>query len=337
MKGTKELRYYVMLALYFPILLYAFSTFDLSEETFAVQGIEPLIVGEQTVVLGQPFQARAFLVISEGQGQELEGSEQLEVVGDSVFQMATGQLLEEDENEKTVAYSGTFRFQQLGGSVESFPVEGAFKVRRPEIIAAAEATQTLYRQCRNSIRIDVPGLEDRTLRLQTGGSSVTGRTLTLSPGGEQVGVRVFLADSARGDVYLGSKQFAVIDPPRPEIQVLNAGREISNGQNIPKQRAVLEFQVQPDEEFKRRFPQDARYSIGRATVYLRKGLVASQEVGTFNLDGGKTLQLTRVLRDAQPGDRLLIRLERVVRINHAGSAIPVPFSEASRTFGFTVS
>ena len=31
MSKAKELRYYVMLALYFPILLYAVSTFDISE------------------------------------------------------------------------------------------------------------------------------------------------------------------------------------------------------------------------------------------------------------------------------------------------------------------
>ncbi len=333
----KDLRYNIMLALYFPILLYAFSTFDISENTFAVESLEPVVVGQQTVVLGQPFSARAFLAISEGQGQQLLGDSALVALGDSLFQMPTGALLAQDENEKEVAYSGLFRFQQLGGSVSEIPIAGSFRVRRPEIVATSEATQTLYRQCLNTLRIDVPGLEDRELRLSSGGAGVLGRTLALSPSGASARIDVYLVDEAAGDVLLGSKGFSVVDPPRPEIVVRNAGREVRNGDNLPMRRAQLDFSLAADEEFSRRYPRDARYRIARATVYLRKGLAASQEIGTFDLEGGQTLVLTRVLRDAQPGDRLMIRLGGLIRINHAGRAVPVQLSEASRTFGFIIS
>ena len=335
----KELRYNIMLALYFPILLYAFSTFDLSENTFAVDELDPVVVGDATVVLGQPFTAQAFLAVAGGQGQELEAQGGLEAVGDSLFQMQTAALLGEDENEKEVAYAGRFRFQQLGGQYSEIPVEGKFRVRRPEIVATSEATQALYRSCLNPIRIDVPGLEDRELRLKAGGAGdgVKGRTIALSPGGEAASVAVYLVDEAQGDVFLGTKRFSVVEPPRPEISVTNAGRALRNGDNLPKRRALVEFRIVPDAEFRSRFPRDARYSAGRATVYLRKGLTASQELGTFSLEGGQKLVLTRALRDAQPGDRLTIRLHGVVRINHAGRAVPVALSEASRTFGFVIS
>jgi hypothetical protein len=59
--SAKELRYYVMLALYFPILLYSVSTFDVSEEAYAVTDYAARAVGEPTVVLGQPFKAQTFL------------------------------------------------------------------------------------------------------------------------------------------------------------------------------------------------------------------------------------------------------------------------------------
>ena len=61
MNKTKELRYYVMLALYFPILLYSVSTFDMDDETYAVKDYRGVAVGEQTVVVGQPYKARTFL------------------------------------------------------------------------------------------------------------------------------------------------------------------------------------------------------------------------------------------------------------------------------------
>ncbi len=334
----KELRYNIMLALYFPILLYAFSTFDLSENTYAIEDLQPVVVGKETVVLGQPFEARAFLAVGTGQGQQLLGDSTLVAQGDSLFLMSTALLLADDENEKVITYAGRFQFGQLGGTISEIPISGSFRVRRPEIVATSEATQTLYRRCLNTIRIEVPGLEDRALRLVSGGGhGSVSRSITLSPTGEGAKIDVYLVDETDGDVYLGSKRFAVMDPPRPEIRVSNAGRELRNGGDLPKRRAMIEFDVTPDQEFRRRYPRDARYRVARATVYLRKGLTASQEIGTFNLEGGRTLVLTRVLRDAQPGDRLLIRLDGVVRINHAGRAVPVPFSVASLTFGFIIS
>lgn len=326
-----------MLALYLPILLYSFSTYDLNETSYVVAELEPVVVGEQNVVLGQPFEARAFLTVAGGQGQALQGSESLTAVGDTLFQMSTGDLLAEDEQEKQVAYAGNFDFQQVNGESVSIPVEGNFTVRRPEIVATSEATAALYRQTLNSIRIDVPGLEDRTLLLQTGGDKQEGRTVNLSPRGEDASVRVFLAgNEGENDVFLGTKSFSVIDPPRPEIKVLNAGREINSGDNLPSRRAMLEFQVQPDDEFKQRYPKDARYAVGRATVYLRRGMAASERLGTYDMQGNQ-LVLTRVLREARPGDRVIVQLDGVYRVNHAGQSIAVPLSKASRTYGFTLS
>ena len=333
----KELRYNIMLALYFPILLYAFSTFDISENVYTVEDLKPVVIGEQTVVLGQPFSARAFLVVGGGQGQQLSGEGTLIARGDSLFQMPTALLLGDDEDEKTITYTGRFQFPQLGGALSEIPVVDSFTVRRTEIVATSEATQTLYRRCLNTIRIEVPGLENRTLRLRSGGGSTVGRTLALSPSGESAKIDVLLVENDSTEVFLGSKSFAVMDPPRPELRVRNAGREVRNGDNLPKRRALLEFDLIADEKFRRRYPRDARYSIASATVYLRKGLTASQTIGIFNLDEGRRLVLTRVLREAQPGDRLLIRLNGVVRINHGGAAVPVPLSETSRTFGFIIS
>lgn len=337
MESLKDLRYNVMLALYFPILLYAFSTFDLSDDSFVVNEITPVVVGDQTVVLGQPFEAQAFLSIGSGEGQELAGSGALQTVGDSLFQMQTGTLLGEDENEKRVAYSGTFRFPQISGEIAELPVEGAFTVRRPEIVAASEATQALYRQSLNTIRFEVPGLENRQLKLTTGGAMVEGRTINLSPDGSGTTVSVYLAsETGEEDLLLGRKSFTTIEPPRPEIRVFSAGRELRNGDNLPRARALLDFRFDADEEFRQRFPRDARYAASRARVFLRRGLAASQDIGTFNLDGG-SLVLTRALRDARPGDRILVQLEGVVRINHAGRAIGVPLNQGTRSFGFTIS
>lgn len=337
MQSLKDIRYNVMLALYFPILLYAFSTFDLDESSFVVQDVDPVVVGDRTVVLGQPFEAQALLTISSGEGQELTGNDALQVIGDSLFRMPTATLLGEDEDEKQIAYGGTFRFPQVGGGMSELPVEGTFTVRRPEIVAASEATQALYRQSLNTVRFEVPGLEDRQLKLDAGSGTVEGRTINLSPAGDGTTVSVYLVgENGEEDLLLGRKSFTTIDPPRPEIRVFNAGRELRNGDNLPRARALLNFRFEADEEFRRRFPRDARYGASSARVFLRRGLAASEELGTFNLSGGDLI-LTRALRDARPGDRVLVQLEGIVRINHAGRAIGVPLNRGTRTFGFTLS
>src|SRR5690606_32966643 len=116
--------------------------------------------------------------------------------------MPTGGILNADENEKRVEYNGTFRFTQIGGEEAELPVSGAFTVRRPDIVAMSESMQALYRASRNEVRIEVPGLEDRQLKLQVGRTSIEGRSVTLSPSGEREVVRVFLENEGEGDVYL---------------------------------------------------------------------------------------------------------------------------------------
>lgn len=335
--SIKELRYQVMLALYLPILLYSFSTFDLDEETFAVKEVKPIIVGEENIVLGQPYTARAYLTAASKVTLDAP-DERMTVQGDTVLSMSTGQLLGEDENEKTISYTAVMGYEQVNKEMARTDVRGSFTVRRPELVATSVATQSLYRRTLNQIRIDVPGLENQPLKLEANGNMQEGRQLQLSPSGSQVTVKAYLSNDEEGDVFLGTKEFAVIDPPRPEIQVLDArGKQLTSGDAVSQARPVLEFNIEPDREYASSYPQDARYVIRRARVSIRKGLAASEEIGTFDLQNGNTLKLVRELRDARPKDQILVQLQGVVRINHSGQSIPVDLSEASRSFSFVLS
>ena len=343
----KQLRYRVMLALYLPILLYSFSTFDLKEQSVAAEKVTPILVGgEQTVVLGQDYTANAYLKAAQlakgGQIRLKTEDGKVTVDGNENIKIATADLLSEGEDQKEVKYSVTMEYDQLKGTA-SQTLTGSFTVRRPELVAKSVATNSLYRKTRNQIRIDVPGLEGRTLQLESSaGGSVSGRQLTVSPSSNNITVRAYLPKQDGDPVYLGKKEFAVIDPPRPQLQVLDAqGEQISNGDNLPRRRPVLQFQVEADREFAKSYPQDANYRVRRAKVSIRKGLKASQEIGTFELGDGSSLrgELIRGLDDvgARPKDRLIIQLQDVVRINHAGEAIPVNLNESSLSYSFILS
>lgn len=333
----KQLRYQVMLALYLPILLYSFSTFDLDETTFAVKEVKPVIFGEKNIVLGQEYTARAYLTAASKVTLDAT-DERMTAAGDTVLRMPTGNLLGEDEDVKEVNFTADMQYQQVNKEYATTQVSGSFTVRRPELVATSVATQSLYRQTLNQIRIDVPGLENQPLKLEANGNMQDGRQLNLSPSGSNVTVRAFLASGEGEDVFLGSKEFAVIDPPRPEVKVLDAtGKELTSGDAFSKARPVLEFNIEADREFASSYPQDARYQIRRARVSIRQGLAASKEIGTFDLANGNTLRLIRQLRDARPKDQILVQLQGIVRVNHAGQAIPVSLSQASRSFSFVLS
>jgi len=336
-----------MLALYFPILLYSVSTFDVSKETYAVKDYKGIAVGEQTVVVGQPFKARTFLAAERltTANKESQGSVQPKLIpdgnlsaqGDSMLVMNTNELLDPGQDQKRVSYKAYFQAPQLGGTTQRFPVSGSFTVRRPEIVAKTETAQALYRQSLNRLRLSVPGIEDRSLRVEgPGGSSAEGTTLSMSPTGDNVTVDVYLKRSGE-DLLLGQREFAVIDPPRPQIRVFAPQGEVSSGASINLRRAALRFKVEADREFKTRYPEDARYEAGEATVFLRRGETASEELGTFDLSEEGRVVLTQQLRDAEPGDQIIVRLKNVVRVNHRGQRVEVPLRENSRTFGFVLS
>jgi hypothetical protein len=344
--NAKELRYYVMLALYFPILLYAVSTFDVSKKTYAVKDYQGVAVGDQTVMLGQPFKARTFLAAERlTTAEEDQGGVQPRLIpegdlstrGDSLLIMDTKDLLKPGETQKRVSYEAYYEAPQLGGATQRFPVSGSFTVRRPEIVAKTETARALYRRSLNRLRLSVPGIEDRSLRVEGPGGSASGTTLSLSPTGEEVTVDVYLKRSQNEDLLLEQRQFAVIDPPRPQIRVFAPQGEVTSGAPINRRRASLQFKVEPDREFKNRHPEDARYEAGSATVYLRRGQMASEKIGEFELGSDGQLVLTQELRGAEPGDQIIVRLKDVVRVNHRGNRVDVKLRENSRTFGFILS
>lgn len=341
---VRDLRYRVMLALYLPILLYAFSTYDFGEEMVAAREVSPVLVeGPETVLLGQDYNARAYLTatqLAEGARIRLDTDKRLVQIQDSSrLRIPSTSLLNEGEEEATFGYSVTMQYEAIGDTTFHRVLRDSFTVRRPTLVATQTSARSLYRQTLNQVRIDVPGLANRPLRLRTSTRSVKGRQISLSPSESATSVRAYLVNPGGKDTYLGSKEFNVIDPPKPQIEVRDArGELLTNGGTISRSRPLLQFEAVSDREFKRSHPQDAHYRIRSARVSIKKGIQPSREIGTFDLEDG-TLNLVRSLQqvDARRKDQVLIQLQEVVRINHAGEAIPVELNEASVSYIFTLS
>jgi len=335
-----------MLALYLPILLYSFSTFNLDDKTVPVSDAKPTLIPNtpKTVVLGQEFRANAFLTAQElASGGTIELStddEKVQVEGNESLQIATQQLLDDGETEKKVQYEVEMAYSGVGDTTLTETLRDSFTVRRPELVARSTSTNSLYRQTLNELRIQVPGLENRTIQLEYGGQTTTGNQIQLTPSGEEVTVEAFLPVEGGEPTKLGEKNFAVTDPPPPQVNVLGPqGQQLTTGDNLSLRRPNLRFEVEPDPEFARSYAQDADYSVGQVKVSIRRGLQPSEELGIFSVEDDGSLKLNRALGgvDVRAKDKVIIQVQDVVRRNHLGQTIPQDLNQSSLTYSFTLS
>ncbi len=340
---VKTLRYQIMLALYLPILLYAMSTFDIEEDTAYFRSIESIVVGQDNMVLGQTHQAGAYLAAAPTE-YEIESLDELlrvEEIEDedgrtrSVLRMDTGNLLEEGQNERDVTYQALLTYTTVDGEQATEEIEGGFTVRRPEVIGQTVAADAIYRQVRNEVRIQVPGLEGERLRLEAAGQSAEGTTLQLSPSsGESIEVMAYLIQEDGDDVPLGSQEFGIIDPPNPSLNLADQdGQRIDAGDRIGTS-ATVTFNVEPDAEFASRYSADANYEVGEVEVLYQDGIGFSR-LGTFQPDANGQLNLRNELQQQgalSGGVNLAFRVNSVNRINHAGTRIPVPIEQMTSSF-----
>lgn len=196
----------------------------------------------------------------------------------------------------------------------------------------------LYRQSRNEVTVTIPLVPTDSLLLTDGRPTVPGPTIAIVPEGDSVSLSALRLNPDGSQTRLRTRMLPILTPPRPQLKVLDStGQEIMSGDSVSLARPVIEFSLDPDRDFAQTHPSDARYQIQQARVSIRKGLSASESLGTFSLGNGGTLNLNRQLRSTAPGDLLLVELQGVIRVNADGIAIPVSLSQSSRSFAFVLS
>jgi len=70
----------------------------------------------------------------------------------------------------------------------------------------------------------------------------------------------------------------------------------------------------PDESFAQFLPKDARYRVTGYDVFLGRG---SRPVQTLS-SNGPTINLSAIAAKARPGDRIVIEVKKVQRMNFRG-------------------
>lgn len=199
-----------------------------------------------------------------------------------------------------------------GESVITKDIE--YFVAKPVIQVQSAAVSALYLNAGNELMIQVPALGvnyNPTFKAE-GAAVVPGQgkgLVTLIPNAKEVKLSVY-----NNGNLLDAISFKVRTIPRPEIQITSGGKPINERQGVvaPGPRKI-EVKVVPDESFLSFLPKDARYRVAEWEVTLARG---SRPIQTKKINNQQEATLNDFAALAQSGDRIVIEIKKVERLNY---------------------
>jgi len=232
------------------------------------------------------------------------------------------------DNRAEKKYQASITIEQ-GGKKETYEETFSYYVTKPVIQIQSESVQALYLNCANNLQVNVPALGtsyDPSFSAQ-GGSAIKGKNtgqVTVIPKAPKVTLSV-----SSGGFNIGSETFTVKRVPKPTIAIKGPGGGLVNmqkGESASRLRSI-KVEAIPDEDFANFLPKDARYRVTEADIILARG---SRPVGKETLTN-ETANLGRLMSQAKAGDRLVIEIKQVQRMNFRNEVENVPMG-ASESF-----
>jgi gliding motility-associated protein GldM len=198
-------------------------------------------------------------------------------------------------------------------------------VAKPVIQVQSAALSSLYLNCGNELNVLVPalGTSYNPSFSVTGGSTIQGKErgkVTIIPSAPKVALTV----SSNGN-RIGTEEFSVKRIPKPDIKIFNGSKPVNlkQGEGANALR-VLRAQAIPDENFLSQLPEDARYKVTRWVITLARG---PRAIGQPIKATSETVNLSQLMENARPGDRIVVSIEQVLRRNFRGNTEEVNIGE----------
>ncbi|WP_114782832.1 type IX secretion system motor protein PorM/GldM [Botryobacter ruber] len=223
------------------------------------------------------------------------------------------------EGNSKQTWKGQITINQNGRDT-TFMVTEEYIVAKPVIQIQSASVQALYFQCANELNVQVPALGavyDPSFSA-SGATAVKGAKkgmVTLIPSATEVKLNV-----SSGGNNIGSETFKVRPIPKPEIVPLVNGRPIDVKRGVPAASfRQVTIDAVADEGFKQLLPKDANFRVMKWRAYLVRGN-APIDQGEFN---GPSANLTNFAAKASKGDRIVIEVLDVKRLNYQNRAVDV--------------
>lgn len=216
------------------------------------------------------------------------------------------------ENKSVQKWKGSITIEAPTGDT-TLQIEEEFIVAKPVIQVQSGSVQALYMNCGNVLQINVPALGNAYAPSfsASGASVIKGAkkgAVTVVPDKGKVSLTV-----SSGGNKIGTESFNVKRVPKPTIKLLSRGKavDLKNGVNASGMPRSLTAKSIPDEDFAAFLPKDARYRVtnweisharGRRAIGVKKG-------------SSETVDINDFAAKAKPGDRIVIEIKKVARMN----------------------
>ena len=285
--------------------------------------IFPLVKPQSNIVAaGAKYHAELFLAASSSAVEPMMAIDHKKIpvesgVGKISFLATPGKYDRDGLARKT--FKAMIKLKVPGGD-STFVQDIEYFVAKPVIQVQSAAVAALYLNAGNELNIQVPALGTAyNPQFTAEGATVIpgkGRGLvTIIPTKPNVKINV----SNSGNL-LDTLTFQVRKIPKPEIQVTSAGKPVDERKGIPcPGPRRLEIKAVPDEGFKTFLPKDARYRVAEWEVTLARG---SRPIKTKKINS-QEVSLSDFASLAQAGDRIVIEVKKVERLNFKDEIEPV--------------
>jgi gliding motility-associated protein GldM len=204
-------------------------------------------------------------------------------------------------------WQGSITIRNAAGEDTTLTVKQEYTVVSPVIEIESATVNSLYLKCGNDLKVKVPalGVEYNPSFNATGASVMNGSggkgSIIIIPNSANVTLSV-----SSGGNPIGTKKFGVKMIPKPTI----SAKGLNLKQGGPCIRS-LTLDAIADPSFKDQLPKDARYRVSGFTVTLARG---KRPIGTVDANG-PTANLSDLCSKAKEGDRLIIEVKGVQRMN----------------------
>ena len=204
-------------------------------------------------------------------------------------------------------WQGSITIRNAAGEDTTLVVKQEYTVVSPVIEIESGTINSLYLKCGNDLKVKVPalGVEYNPSFSASGGSVLNGSggkgSIILVPNSASMTLSV-----SSGGNPIGTKKFGVKLVPKPEVKA--RGLNVKQGGACPR---GITLDAIPDPSFKDQLPKDARYRVSAYTVTLARG---KRVIGSVN-SGDPTANISSLGQQAKEGDRLVIEVKQVQRMN----------------------
>lgn len=201
----------------------------------------------------------------------------------------------------------------IGSGDTTLPVKVPYTVSKPVIQVQAGSVSALYRNCANPLTILVPalGAEYEPKFTVAGGVGQAGKNkgdFIVYPTGKTCAITV-----KSGGNLIGTESFKTKGIPLPTIVAYVNGKPVDQkkGMVAPGPRSITVKAV-PEAGFADALPREKTYNITKWSATLVRG---RRPAGQKKFSTGDNCDISSLRSSARPGDRIMIEVNDVVRIN----------------------